>query len=372
MKYLAVVLLLIVPSTALAVEPPEDLSLPAIESAGSDARGRITVNGKPFFPILMYDVPVDADSLKMFHDHGFNVLSARVEDAGLLRKHGFYTAAHGGDSEKAILGGVLFGVGMDSPALYWKDDLLEKSRADLAATQKSFPNRPIFHAVGYWEDEPEGVFAGKLPRKERYEELVKVLDVAAPYLYPLPYQPVRSVGEAVERANAATKGRKPVLPVLQLFVWKPEDAYPTPAELGCMAYLALIHGADGIGYYSYNYVTGKPKTNIAQAQPELWKSVKALNAEIRQAGEFLLESEREPAIGVTADPAVESRAAAKGDQALLLVANTSPETQSVKIRWVAKSAMLESIGEGKKVTVVNGAAELRLGPMQAVGLRGER
>jgi hypothetical protein len=363
-------LLLAVAPIAQADDPPPGVALIPIKTAGSDDHGRITVNGRPFFPILMYDVPLDPDSLKMFREHGFNMLSAPAENATTLRNSGFYTAAHAVSTEEVNLDGVLFGVGMDSPALYWKEDLLGKSTADLANMRKIFPGRPIFHAIGYWEDEPAGVFSNKVPTKERYEELVKILDVSAPYLYPLPYQPLRSVGEAVGRANAASDGKKPLLPVLQLFVWKPEDPYPTPAELKCMAYLSLIHGADGIAYYSYNYVAGKEKTNLAREQPELWRSVRSLNAEMKQIGELLLDSMPAPELKVTArEAAVEWRAAAKGDSMLVLLANTSSEPQLVRVPLPSKPAVLRRIDSGVKVPLENGAAELTLGPNEAVGLQ---
>ena len=356
-----------------ALGSDEELSrvaLPPIKTAGSDERGRITVNGKPFFPILMYDVPTDSESLKMFRDHGFNILSAPAENATMLRKNGFYCAAHAISSEGAVLDGVLFGVGMDSPALYWKENLLEKSAADLAKMRKIFPDRPIFHAIGYWEDEPAGVFSNKVPEKERYEELVKVLDVSAPYLYPLPYQPVRSVGEAMARANAASGGRKPLLPVLQLFVWKPEDPYPTPAELKCMVYLSLIHGADGIAYYSYNYVTGREKTNVAREQPDLWRSVKLINAEVRQIGEFLLDSRPDAAVLVKARAsAVEWRVAVRGDSILLLLANATSERQTVSLEFASQPAVLRRLDTGVKLPS-DKSAELTLGPNEALGLRG--
>jgi hypothetical protein len=369
----ALCLILIATVARGADEQPPGVALPPIKTAASDERGRLTVNGKPFFPILMYDVPIDADSLKMFRDHGFNVLSAPAENATMLRNHGFYTAAHAISTEGLSLDGVLFGVGMDSPALYWKEDLLEKSRADLANLRKIFPQRPIFHAIGYWEDEPAGVFSNKVPAKERYEELVKVLDVSAPYLYPLPYQSVRSVGEAVARANAASGGKKPLLPVLQLFVWKPEDPYPTSIELKCMAYLSLIHGADGIAYYSYNYVAGKEKTNLAREQPELWRSVKPINAEVKQIGEFLLDSKPDTSVQVTAPKsAVEWRAAASGDSILLLLANPSSEPQTVTLKWNSKSAVLRRNDNGVKLPLENGAAEITLVPNEALGLHGEK
>lgn len=370
---IAGILWLLAVTTAPGADAPSaGVALPPIESAGSDARGRIAVNSQPFFPILMYDVPLDADSLKMFREHGFNVLSAPVAEGETVRKQGFYVAAHGAGTEGVKLDGVLFGVGMDSPALYWKGDLLEKSRADLAAMQKAFPNRPIFHAIGYWEDEPAGVYANKLPSRERYEELVKVLDVSAPYLYPLPYQPVRSVGEAMARADAATSGRKPLLPVLQLFAWKPEDRYPTPAELKCMVYLSLIHGADGIGYYSYNHITGKTLTNIAREQPELWRSVRQINAELQQIGPFLLDSAPEPGLRVTGpDMAVEWRAAKRDDAILLLLTNPSAESQTVKLHWTSPAAVLRRLDNGCELQIQNGAAEITLGPHAAVSLRGK-
>jgi len=358
---------------ARAEEKSADSVLPPIKTAGSDNQGRITVNGQPFFPILMYDVPVDDESLTMFREQGFNVLSARVEDGPTLLNHGFYAAAHGSNTTGLNLDGVLFGIGMDSPALNWKEGLLEKSQADLLQMRKAFPSRPIFHAIGYWEDEPEGVFTNKLPAKARYEELVKVLDVSAPYLYPVPYQPVRSVGEALGRADAASAGRKPLLPVLQLFAWKPEDRYPTPAELKCMAYLSLIHGADGLGYYSYNYVTGKEKTNIAREQPALWRSVKSLNAEVQRIGEFLLGSSPIPGVQVTGSTAIEWRAAHNGDTVLLLLTNTALERQTVKLKWTSQALTLTPIqNDAVKVAIENGLAEITLEPHQSLACLGPK
>lgn len=357
--------------TFVPLASAQDFALPAIETAGVDDRGRITVNGKPFFPILMYDVPLDVESLRRFREHGFNVLSApRVEDAEVLRTNGFYAAAHSG-AEGQNLAGVLFGVGMDSPALNWKDDLLAKCKKDLAQLQQKFPQRPIFHAIGYWENEPDGVFANQLPSQERYDDLVKTLDVSAPYLYPLPYQPITSVGDAVRRANAASGGKKALLPVLQLFVWKPEDPYPMPAELKCMVYQSLIHGADGIAYYSYNYVAGKTGTNIALEQPDLWRSVKLLNAELKQIGEFLLEARPDASIQLTAPTGVDQRIARKDASTLILLTNPTKEDQSIKIRVPAEVKRLRGLN-GAAIPLRNGAAEVRLAPNESLGLVAER
>ena len=348
-------------------------TLPPIQSTASDEYGRLTVNGKPFFPILMYDVPTDPASLQMFREHGFNTLLGKPEVSDKLLANGFYTAVHVGKRPVKKHAGVLIGVGMDSPALYWKQDLLEKAKADLATMRRLVPNRAIMNAIGYWEDEPKGVYANKVPSKERYEELVKVLDVSAPYLYPVPYQPVRSVGEAVERANTASGGRKPLLPILQLFTWQTKDRYPTPAELRCMAYLSLIHGADGIGYYSYNNVTGKKGTNIAKEQPALWQAVKQINNEIAEMCPLLLEHNKVSVVLQEGAPAVEFRALGGGGGTLLLLANTASVAKTAVLRFPPHVATkskrrLKALRGGKAILFEGAQVKVLLEPYHALGL----
>ncbi len=348
-------------------------ALPPIQRAASDEQGRITVNGKPFFPILMYDVPTDPASLKMLREHGFNTLTGQPAVSDMLLANGFYTAVHTGKDPVKNLDGVLFGVGMDSPALYWKQDLLEKAKADLAKMRALVPNRTIMNAIGYWEDEPAGVYSNKVPSKERYEDLVKVLDVSAPYLYPIPYQPVRSVGEAVERARIASGGKKPLLPILQLFTWQAKDRYPTPAELKCMVYLSLIHGAKGIGYFSYSHVTGKKGTNIAKEQPQLWQAVKQINSEIARIRGVLLESTEASIVLQEGTPEIEFRAARGANETLLMLANTATVPKTAVLRFpphlaATRQRRLKYLGGGKSILVEGGQAKVSLEPYEALGL----
>ena len=98
--------------------------------------------------------------------------------------------------------------------------------AGLALALMSFATLGAF-AQATKKNEPSGVVANTLPPPEKYEEVVQAIDVAAPYLYPVPYQPIRSVGDAVGRASAASQGKKPLLPILQIFTWTPTDRYPT-------------------------------------------------------------------------------------------------------------------------------------------------
>jgi hypothetical protein len=260
---------------------------------------------------------------------------------------------------------------MDSPVINLKPPLLENLRADLEKVRSAIPNRPVMHAIGYWLDEPKGVVANTLPPPEKYESVVQTIDVAAPYIYPIPYQPVRTVGEAMARATAASGGKKPLLPVLQIFAWTATDRYPTAAELKCMVYLSLIHGARGIGYYSYNHVTGKKGVTFAQEQPEVWDSIKSVNAELAQIGPLLLEASPDPTITLREQGSgVEFLAMSSGDQRLILFANPTDAAREIALSFPPElEKNLRPIGPGMDVPVRSGTARVKIEANGTLALR---
>lgn len=346
------------------------VALPPIETAASDEKGRIVVNGKPFFPILLYSVPTDPESLKRIHDHGFNMVTvAKAEEADAARAAGMYAAAHGRKIEK--FDSILLAIGMDSPVLNLKPPLLENLKADLEKTRAQIPNRPVMHAIGYWLDEPAGVIAGTLPPPEKYESVVQTIEVSAPYLYPVPYQPIRSVGEAVGRAAAASGGKKPLLPILQIFKWTADDRYPTAAELRCMVSLSLIHGATGIGFYSYRHVTGKKGVTFAEENPDVWNSLKAITSDLAQIGPFLLDAKSDATVTLKErGSGVEFRAVSRGGSRLILLANPADTAREVTLEFTsAPDGVLKTIGHGTDVAIRDGIAKVKLDANGTAALR---
>lgn len=336
--------------------------LPAIKTVDYDQRGAFRVNGKLFFPIALYDAPLDDQTLRELRDFGFNVLACDAKACAALPAKGFYGASHA-DKKIDDLTGVFMGIGMDSPALNFKKDLLKQVAEANAKTSAAVPGRPIMNAIGYWEDEPAGVVKGKLPSKAVYEDLVATIDVSAPYLYPVPYQPISSVGDAVARARKASNGKKPLLPVLQIFVWEAKDRYPTPAELRCMAFLALVEGAHGIGYYSYGSITGRPKTTIAAAQPELWKSVKKLNHDIADIGPRLLSGTEANDLTLGEGiPSAKMKLVREKDGLLAVIVNSAATQQEVKLTAQGKAVGQLVLQNGKKIEAREGVATLLLEP----------
>jgi hypothetical protein len=172
------------------------------------------------------------------------------------------------------------------------------------------------------------------------------------------------VGEAVERAVVASGGRKPVLPILQIFAWTATDRYPTSEELKCMVYLSLIHGAHGIGYYSYGTVTGKKGVTFAEDQPVVWNSLKDVNRELAQIGPFLLEAAPDTAVTLRErDSGVELRTVARGDSRLLLLANPTDTAKEIALQFAnIADGTWKPIGRGKPLSVAKGAARVKLEP----------
>ncbi len=345
-------------------------ALPPIESAISDGHGRLIVNGSPFFPILLYDVPSDAESLKRIHDHGFNMITvAKAEEADAARAAGMYSATHGRKIEK--FDSILMAIGMDSPVLNLKQPLLENLRADLEKARKEIPGRPVMHAIGYWLNEPAGVIANTLPPPEKYESVVQAIEVSAPYLYPVPYQPIRSVGEAVARASAASGGKKPLLPILQIFKWTADDRYPTAAELRCMVSLSLIHGATGIGFYSYRHVAGKKGVTFAEENPVVWNSLKDVNADLAQIGPFLLDAKPDATVTLKeGGSGVEIRAVSRCGSRLILLANPADTAREATIEIPsAPDGILKPIGRGTDIAIRGGIAKMMLEANGTAALR---
>ena len=348
--------------------------LPPIKSVAVDPHGRLLVNDEPFFPILMYVETTNEETMKSLVSAGFNVVTTHGNHTGDLLGSGFYAAVHGGGKAPQF-DAIVLGIGVDSPALSYPDKTIENTHAANDAVRRAVPGRPIMNAIGYWEDEPKGIVDGKLPRKEKYEDIVAAIEVPSPYLYPVPYQRIDTVADALARARAVSGGKQLLLPILQTFAWEAKDRYPSPDELRCMVYLSLIEGANGIGYYAYHTVTGKKNTDITKEQPDLWKAVTGVNAEARAIGVFALnaneaklDTEGGPSTG---DHRVRVRTITKGKQTLFVVANPTDKPAKVTLKSATKIVSIAAFTGEAPPTKLAGdgkTAELELGATKTAAM----
>lgn len=245
-----------------------------------DRHNRTLVNGKPFFPLGWYFGPHPGDANYREHldriaaspfntvmPYGINtgsVEGVRAYLDDLDRRNlkilysikdiyegiGYYQeSVLGFRGEEAMVRGIVTAF-RDHPAIlgwYLNDELPLEMRDRLEArntlVQQLDPNHPTW-AVLYQVGELFGYLG--------------TADVLGTDPYPIPQRPVTMAGDWTRETVGVAAGLRPAWQVPQAFDWQcynqdRPDEYraPTLDEVRVMTYLCLIHGANGLIYYSY-------------------------------------------------------------------------------------------------------------------------
>jgi len=192
--------------------------------------------------------------------------------------------------------------------------------------------------------------------REFYTDYAATTDIFMTDVYPIrstQFSSVAPVGWGVRDALAATGGTKPVWAVIQAFrgwVW---PRLPTPKELRAMTYLAIVQGASGVFFYSYD--TGGEFDDMKD-QPDFWQAVKDVGAEMSQLMPCLVR----PPAGL-ASMALSPRGAeiccttrTDGQNSYLIAVNAGPEPASARFRLAARSRTAEVLFEGRRVEAQDG------------------
>jgi len=289
-------------------------------------------DGKPFFPIGIYSLPVEKFSEA--RRAGFNaVLTSEVEAArraGLraIVPRGFrYSAKSDGGrtalSAREVNRWIIARYLWDEPA------------------QTNASPREVFRAhTREKKADPHHPTAIVVYRPENFWSYASVSDILMTDPYPIPHRPMRVVSQSVKAAVEAVRDRKPVWAVIQAFNWgeASQEArrtgwarYPTYREERCMAYLAAINGARGILFFRYS---GKDKHD-----PLNWPALKRVASELKELSPILLS--RTLPLPVSLDVQAPSQPGGKDDKdkielavksdghrTFLLAANNWPGTRA--------------------------------------------
>ena len=170
-----------------------------------------------------------------------------------------------------------------------------------------------------------------------------------------------SVGECVDLARDAVLQSKPLWVVPQCFGGYSAWDVPSPAEERCMTYQALIHGANGLVYYTYN----DGKFDVLE-HPELWAEMKKLVAEVKALSPVLLG----PANGgvrfrAGEDDMIHGLAARDGGSLYLITVNAEDEDAGqveLSVKGLPAHGTAEVLFEERSVDVVGGKISDNFGP----------
>jgi len=275
---------------------------PGLPQVGYDEHLRLWLNGQRIFPRGLYGIQ-SATDLRAAAQAGFNfviVPSARasytLQEAA--REAGLAVVVSAGSLEENFWEHLQSKWGASAVTLGW----LPYSRPDLHNIAPEHVNS-LYYLVR--RISPGHPVIETLASPSRAKYYTEAADILLAWSLPVPHSPVRMLGDMVQTLRDSSTGTKPVWAVIQAtgsgtyqHPWLGRDKAgrpPTPAEMEALTYLALVSGADGLAWYSYNIpdYPGAQAYRLPQDAPELWAALPGLNLHLRWLAPVLLEGERE-------------------------------------------------------------------------------
>jgi len=237
---------------------------------------------------------------------------------------------------------------------------------DYERIRQADPSRPILLNLGQgvaWDG-----YYGRGVRTnhpEDYREYARGSDIVSFDIYPAAHENKAVAGNlwyvprGVERLRQWTDNRKPVWSCIETTRISNVNRKPTPQEVRTEVWMALIHGARGLVYFSHQF---KPKFIEAGllADPEMAAAVKAINQQIQSLAPVLNspEVDREAARVKSSNPEVPVAWMMKkhaGQTYMFTVAMRDGATDAeIEIPGMPHSTTVTVLGEDRKIQVTNG------------------
>ncbi|NLE53456.1 MAG: hypothetical protein GX617_00840 [Lentisphaerae bacterium] len=349
--------------------------------------GFVLVDGKPFFPIGAYAVckrecnnnsldQAFADLKKAGFNFAHTYSSTRnanfQEFLDAAVKHGFkvWVASDAGANSTQV-GNYLRTVAREykHPAIlawYLADDTSgHVSPEDLTELHQAIrdldPNHLTVQADG----------VGR-PDTPNYLPYVHATDAFLPEIYPIHDAdsdgPAKVISDMqLVHANLASAGNpvKSIWAIIQYFQgWTSWKRFPTFAELRAMSFLAIIHGAHGITWYTYG---GFDKNHGMADTPETWNNMATVATQLSQLSDVLTEPTPPqlepptigsgPATDSLGHPAISALLKFHRGNAYLFVASSAREPIRASFRLDARlagKATAKVLFENRSAAVQNG------------------
>ena len=333
--------------------------VPTSGGAGSDLMSNpsvLRIDGRPFLPVGIYYPPVP--KFETLRNMGFNVVHMWALRNG---------ASTRGLDEAERLG--LRAVVELADAYQGGRPYLEALREHVEA----YRSHPAVLAWYLW-DEPQ---PNALERVRQGYELVRALDPARPVFtlhvtpqslamfasyaeilgidpYPVPNQRLSHVWRYVSEARQVVGAPRAVWTAIQAFakaVPPRPTRYPTPVELRNMVYQALIAGATGILYFSYEW-----EGHLEERDPVLWAALGPVNREIGALAPVLLEGQPHAgSVRLRSFGDVRSLVRDWAGRTYVIVANVGPTQARVEVQQRGRPpARVEDFLEKRPLAPIDG------------------
>lgn len=272
-----------------------------------DHRRRLTVDGKPFFPLGMYWSSISEKNLQVYSQSKFNCImpygSPSREQMDLAQKYGikviysikdWYAGTHycpksiksAADEEPQVRARVQ--AFRDHPALlawYLNDELSQKYLPQLEAHQR-------------WvaEEDPHHPTWAVLYQYREVSAYRNTFDVIGTDPYPIGRKPASMAAEWTAETFRQVDRSRPLWQVAQLHNWanyakneaeRKGGRTPTYDEMRSMAWQCIAEGATGLVFYCWHDIHRNPDVSFETQ----WEGLKRIAAEIDQMAPILLDEE---------------------------------------------------------------------------------
>lgn len=345
--------------------------------------GMTLIDGELFFPIGVYGV-----MRREFNDYDFDKAFAGLKEAGFnfahsyssphdieflnaAQKYGFklWTVAHEVDEHFINVlrhhpTTIAWYLGDDTSANTTPSQLYDRDDAVKALD----PTRITTQA--------DPIHASK--EVSNYEDYVFGTDNFLPEIYPVRLEGEHSGDKCVaqtivdmkrcwsdiEQANARPRSVWPIIQYFQGWGWQ---RFPTWDELNAMSWASIIHGANGITWYTYGGTVEPEKKKFnygVTTSPERWANISRLATRIRDLSPVLLErTGAQPAApkilsGPEKDPlendSISFLMKVHEGKTYLFTVNSSPEPVKASFPLPNVNGAAEVLFEDRSVPVENG------------------
>ncbi len=302
---------------------------------GYDASGCLYVSGRPVFIRGMYGIAA-VEELEDIAAAGFNCAVAswgRAATLTLRRAHdlGVWIIVLSRSMERSFWQHATDKYA-DHPALLaWHT----VPRADVDLSTLPFMLEDLHTRIAAYD--PRRPLMTSLCAPSAMPPYSRWLDIVVAWTDPIPDSTPAAVGVIIDGARKAAPG-KPVWAAIQTVGhhWsqnrmlnpQTDGRCPTPQELRCMTFLALIHGARGLLFHSYavdrRLFPPTADFKIARDAPSLWAELLRTNKLLSDIERFLTIGQWKP-IDLSRSSQVHSAYWLSGGDILCIVANTSPK-----------------------------------------------
>jgi hypothetical protein len=244
----------------------------------------------------------------------------------------------------------------------------ERIQEDFKRIRQIDPSRPVFLNLGQgvaWDD---WIGRGVRTRHpEDYPHYVKGTDIASFDIYPVTADPpvkgnLSFVGSGTRRLREWSKDGQRVWACIEATHISNPSIKPTPQQTRSMVWMALVHGAQGLVYFSHQFAPSFIEAGIL-ADPAMSEGVRQINAQVRQLAPVLNRPNAQGRVSVSGgkvDVLVKEYRGATYAFAISMVGE--PTEATFRVHRASAKAKVETMGEGRTLSLTRGSFTDRFEP----------